>query len=158
MRSECQGRQPARHQRGFTLIELMIVMTVIAILAAIAYPGFMGQVRKSRRGDAVQALGQVQQAQERARANAPTYVTASASITTAQPAGLGLGSATSAGGYYTLTLGTNGTAGCTTGTCYIATATAVAGTSQAADTGCTAMVATMDRGNTTYTPAACWSR
>lgn len=136
----------------------MIVLTVIAVLAAITYPSFMGQVRKSRRADAVQAIGQIQQAQERARANATTYVTTTPNITAAQPGGLGLGSATSAGGFYSLTLATNGAAGCTTGTCYVANADAVAGTSQAADTGCTTMTATMTSGNTTYSPAACWSR
>ena len=136
----------------------MIVLTVIAVLAAITYPSFMGQVRKSRRADAVQAIGQIQQAQERARANATTYVTTTLNITAAQPGGLGLGSATSAGGFYTLSLATNTAGTCNTGTCYAATATAIAGTSQAADTGCTAMTATMTQGNTTYDPPACWSR
>jgi type IV pilus assembly protein PilE len=38
--------------RGFTLIELMIVVAVVAILAAIAYPSFQDQIRKSRRAQA----------------------------------------------------------------------------------------------------------
>ncbi len=37
---------------GFTLIELMIVVAIVAILAAIAYPNYQSQVQKSRRGDA----------------------------------------------------------------------------------------------------------
>lgn len=42
--------------RGFTLIELMIVIVVLGLLAAIAYPSFMDQIRKARRSDAKEAL------------------------------------------------------------------------------------------------------
>lgn len=38
--------------KGFTLIELMIVVAIVAILAAIAYPAYQDQVRKSRRAQA----------------------------------------------------------------------------------------------------------
>lgn len=36
---------------GFTLIELMVTVTIIAILAAIALPAYNGQVARSRRAD-----------------------------------------------------------------------------------------------------------
>lgn len=39
-------------QRGFNLIELMIVVTIIGIIAAIAYPSYQNSVRKARRADA----------------------------------------------------------------------------------------------------------
>lgn len=38
-----------RKQSGFTLIELMLVVAVIAILAAVAFPSYQEQVRKSKR-------------------------------------------------------------------------------------------------------------
>lgn len=45
-----------RAQRGFTLIELMVAVAVVAILAAIAYPSYGDHVR---RGKIVEALGQL---------------------------------------------------------------------------------------------------
>ncbi|MDE2394704.1 MAG: prepilin-type N-terminal cleavage/methylation domain-containing protein [Burkholderiales bacterium] len=47
---------PPRRAPGFTLIEMMVVVAVAAILAAIAYPSYLKQVSKSRRSDAKSAL------------------------------------------------------------------------------------------------------
>lgn len=59
--------------KGFTLIELMVVVAVIAILAAIAIPSYLEQSAKGRRAEAMRAVGEYQLALERWRAENPTY-------------------------------------------------------------------------------------
>jgi type IV pilus assembly protein PilE len=57
----------AVRNRGFTLVELMVVVAIVAILAAIAYPAYTSQTERSRRADAKIALGNVAQKLERCR-------------------------------------------------------------------------------------------
>lgn len=52
-------------ERGFTLIEVMIVVVIIGILATIAYPSYTEQVRQARRADATSGLLNVAQQLER---------------------------------------------------------------------------------------------
>ncbi|MDE2437052.1 MAG: prepilin-type N-terminal cleavage/methylation domain-containing protein [Sphingomonadales bacterium] len=129
--------QIIRQQSGFTLIELMVAIVVVAILAAVAFPSYLNSVRKSRRSEAISALTWIQQAEERYRANCTTY-----SNTLAAPngpcatAGGGIGPPPAGSGYYTYTIDYTDAPG---GTAYIASATANVGTSQAADANCYVM-------------------
>ncbi len=56
---------PGRHARGFTLIELMIVVVVIGVLVAIGLPSYQNSVTRSVRSDAQSALLGFSQAMER---------------------------------------------------------------------------------------------
>lgn len=131
----------------------MLVVAVIGVLALIAYPSYQDQAHRARRADAVVATAQIQQAQERWRANHTTYAdqTALTAAPTATPPGLGL-AAQSPSGYYALAVSG------ATGTGYTLTATAVAGRAQSGDTGCTVLTVTVLNGAATSTPVGCWSR
>lgn len=48
-----------RRARGFTLIELMITVVIIAILASVAYPSYTESVRKSKRASAKARMSEV---------------------------------------------------------------------------------------------------
>ncbi len=63
-----------KDQKGFTLIELMIVVAIIGILAAIAIPNFLGFQLRSRAGEGKTNLAAVRTAEESYGAEFSTYV------------------------------------------------------------------------------------
>ena len=52
-------------QKGFTLVELMVVLAIVAILAAISYPSYQTYILKGGRADGKAKLSEVMSAQER---------------------------------------------------------------------------------------------
>jgi type IV pilus assembly protein PilA len=61
------------NKKGFTLIELMIVVAIIGILAAIAIPNFMNYQCKAKQSEAKSNLGAIRTAQEVYMAEHSTY-------------------------------------------------------------------------------------
>lgn len=73
-------------QDGFTLIELMIVVAIVAILAAIAYPSYQDSILKGRRAEARTAMLELMQQQERYMTQRGTYLVFSNAAGTTNPA------------------------------------------------------------------------
>ncbi len=84
-------------QRGFTLIELMIVVAIIGILAAIAVPQYSDYVTRSRRADGQSTLLQVAQELERCYTQFSAYNNTNCAVV-----GTGGVSETSPEGYYVI--------------------------------------------------------
>ncbi|MBT8050804.1 MAG: prepilin-type N-terminal cleavage/methylation domain-containing protein [Gammaproteobacteria bacterium] len=129
-----------KFSKGITLIELMIVLVIVAILLGLAYPSYVDYVRKSKRGDAQQALMNWSVNQEIWRSNHPTY----ASTTDMPAADLD---------YYSLN-----TTGTLDGDEYTLQAAAKAGNDQNNDKakdGSSCATMTLDQ-NGVKSPAACW--
>lgn len=116
----------SRSQRGFTLIEIMIVVAIVAILAAVAYPSYTDYVLRSHRSEGQALLADAAARQERYFVQNNTY----ADTTTK----LGYGSANSANGYYQLSISGASTSD------YTLTATPQGG--QANDTKCSNLTLT----------------
>ncbi len=69
--------------RGFTLIELMIVVAIVGILAAVAYPSYTEYVKRTQRSAIASLLSEQTQALERFYSRNATYVGATVTLNNA---------------------------------------------------------------------------
>lgn len=100
---------PCRSVRGFTLIEMLITVSIIAIIAAVAIPSYQEQIRKTRRAEGRQELMRLATAQERYYTNCNRYaMVLDGDQTMCAGLGRGLATLTSEHGYYVVTLGGDG--------------------------------------------------
>lgn len=68
------------HQKGFTLIELMIAVVIISIIAAIAIPNYMDYMDRSKRSVGMALLQELAALQERRFAQNSEYITSNADL------------------------------------------------------------------------------
>ncbi len=125
--------------KGFTLVELMVVLAVLAILTTIAYPLYTDQTQKTRRTEGRAALMELAQAQERYYTVNGVYAVTLGSLSV---------DATTEHGYYNIATTGGGTF----------TATATATGAQTSDNYCTSMSYTNlgVKSGTGSDPSKCW--
>jgi type IV pilus assembly protein PilE len=78
---------PPALQRGITLIEMSVAVAIVGVLASMALPSYQAQLAKARRAEAIQALSQVQLAQEQYRTQNGLYALQLAALPRAPMAG-----------------------------------------------------------------------
>ncbi|WP_417595615.1 type IV pilin protein [Oceanospirillum sp.] len=128
-------------KQGFTLLELLIVLAIVGILAAVAYPSYKNYAFESRRVDAYSSILRIQLAEERWRVSHNSY--------TSDMTDAGLDTATTSGeGFYTLSVSHPSAVG------YRITASAIG--SQSEDTGCNKIELTKSASGETRSPVHCW--
>lgn len=151
-------------QKGFTLIELMIVVAIIGIIAAIAYPSYRDSVNKTQRSDAMTSLSRLAAAQERYYTRLSPASYAADFKVLLNDTSLNSTTIKSDEGYYNITLANSGcdetVGGTTVYRCFSLTAQPVSPGPQADDTDCWKFVQTQV-GKSAFNKAgtandACW--
>jgi len=138
-----------KNNTGFTLIEVMIVVVIIGVIAAIALPSYQDYTKRARRADGKAALLSLQLAQEKYRANQPSYGSLSDLS--------GSISSTSPEGYYTLSVVKVDSSGATPST-YTATATPTTKNNQNTDDCGSFVVTSSDIHTAGGDDELCWRR
>lgn len=138
-----------RAAKGFTLVEVLIVVAIIGLLAAVAMPSYQSHVQKSRRSDAKSALMDAANRQQQFLLNRGTYTTDMREL------GYAADPATSPDSFYRFDAAACGAAVPLT-RCFVLTATPIG--TQAGDAGCTSFTLTSGgvRNATGASAAQCW--
>jgi type IV pilus assembly protein PilE len=131
-------------ETGLTLIELLCVIAIIGILAAISYPMFAEQAAKGRRASARALMYEVLQHEERFYTENNTYTTSVVSLGLPSPLQTDQGTHS-----ITLAVGPTGD---------LTTSVSITGTAVVSDSKCTSLTLTSAhaQSGTGSQPAVCW--
>jgi len=139
-----QVSEPASRARGFSLLELLIALTIVGLLASVALPSFSHYSLKSRRLEAITFMAAVQLAQDKYRNRNSGYA--------ASFAALGLPEPGTDSSHYRFTLSQ------AEGAIDNYTLTATAQGSQAQDEVCRSISLSQTDSGVSHRPETCWSR